>query len=263
MAPAEQIELDFRTRNFILTEIVSFRLKRWTVLLLTWISWIFALVTVTRCTFIKIVSDDESSSDIKSLGLFSVPIYTADKDIRGCVSYESNDGRTGGFKAGRAFSIFLVVTISIAFVIVNGMMLFIQTHMTRRLMYLLVRVCVPVAFIANTLTFVTFSMEECSEKGTKCSPGGAAIVAILNVLVLFILAVLVIVTPAPSQCAFQFVYDFTKVAPRDHSGQSSSSEQKHAQGDIYRSPPKKKNKKNIFRKRREENPENQDDLEQI
>jgi hypothetical protein len=233
------------------------------VFLLTWISWTFALVTVTRCTFIKIGSDDESYSDMKSLGLFSEPIYTADNDLRGCVSYENNAGRTGSFKAGRAFSIFLVANISIAFVFVNGMMLFIQTHMTRRLMYFVVRVCVPVAFIANTLTFVTFSMEECDGKGKKCSPGGAAVVAILNVLVLLFLAVLVIVTPAPSQCAFQFVYDFTKVAPRDHSGQSSSSEQEQAQGDIYRSPPKKKNKKNIFRKRREENPENQVDMDQI
>jgi hypothetical protein len=103
------------------------------------------------------------------------------------------------FQASRVFGVVLAMLSMLLLVMVNMMVLFVRLDDRRRLLHLIIRVLVPIAFVGSIFTLVVFSMDECQKDDMQCPPGAGGVVAIMNMFVFAVLSVLVFRAPTPSQ----------------------------------------------------------------
>jgi len=99
------------------------------------------------------------------------------------------------------------MAMTLSLLIVNLMILFLTDFATRRCFLIVVRVLFLSAFVCSLLMFMIFAMQECDSDGMKCVPGGAGIVACFNVVILLVLCVLILITPAPQNPIFLAIWN--------------------------------------------------------
>jgi hypothetical protein len=180
------------------------RVKKFRFLLLFVIAyvWLVTIVGVRGCTFILVGSTGNDSLDLKGFGLFNHAVYEEDGDFRGCLAYSNTErgSFSPSFQASRVFG-----TISALLMTVVTLCVVIQLFcsIAKEEIWLFIRALLPISLLSQLLSFVAFNMNECSESaGNECVPGGAGIMLILNVIVVFFLSIFVCKLPPPSNPVF-------------------------------------------------------------
>jgi hypothetical protein len=168
---------------------------------LTWLAWAFTVVSVQHCSFFKMGPADLDYGSLDGMGFFYQAYYEHEKhDFLGCIQYNVDASWSGAaFQASRVFGVVLAMISTLLLVMVNMMVLFVRLDDRRRLLHLIIRVLVPIAFVCSIFTLVVFSMDECHKDDMQCPPGAGGVVAIMNMFVFAVLSVLVFRAPTPSQ----------------------------------------------------------------
>jgi hypothetical protein len=170
---------------------------------LAWLTWVFSIVSVQHCSFIKMGPANVDYDSLDAMGFFHQAYYDdKNRDFLGCIKYEVDASWSGTFLAARFFSSFLALLSTLLLVMVNLMIIFIRAHSRRRLFHSIIRVLVPIAFLCSIFTLAVFSTDECKKDDFQCPPGAGGVVAIINTFVLAVLTVLVFLAPTPSQPVF-------------------------------------------------------------
>jgi hypothetical protein len=174
------------------------RLK-WTVLFLSFLSCLFALISVAGCTYMKMGESALEYDVLVPSGIFREPVYNEERsEVLGCVRYADSRQVDRGFKIVRAMAVLMVLCLSIIFFLITPTILFITNAGKRVIFYSLCRVLAIPALVFNCIMFILFGRKECTSGAIQCSPGFSGILAIINTFIIFILAVLLFLTPVPS-----------------------------------------------------------------
>jgi hypothetical protein len=169
------------------------RLK-WTVLCLSWLAFLLGIMSVTGCTYMEMGGGTAA-------GIFREPIYDDDDDstkILGCVRYADSRQVDRGFKIVRAMSVLMLICMTAIVLLITPTVLFMTNHAKRISFYSLCRILVSPTLIFHCIMFILFGREECASAEMQCSPGFSGKIAIINTFVIFILAILLFVTPVPT-----------------------------------------------------------------
>jgi hypothetical protein len=172
------------------------------IFVLSWISFFFGLVSVSGCDFIRMGKSDAAYGSLESLGLFRVPYHSEhDNSFLGCIAYDSAAEWDRGFRNSRAMALLGMLCLSGIVFFITPAILFITNKGMRIVFYWLARFLVLPALFFNCMVFIMFGRDECGEGATKCPPGSAGILAMINVFIIAILAVLLFVTGCPTNPA--------------------------------------------------------------
>lgn len=169
------------------------------------LSWIFAIVGISRCTFLLVGATGQDRMSFSGLGLFNRAYYMND-DILGCISYSpsARNKFDGPLEVGRAFAVFNVILMTISFLsyfILHGFMQ--PSGMKNTIWLAAAQVTIPCAFISQLIVFSAFRTEGCTGMDhVDCVPGVTGIVAILNTFLQFSLSVLIFSISTPSRPLF-------------------------------------------------------------
>jgi hypothetical protein len=168
------------------------------IFVLSWISFVFGLVSVSGCDFIRIGESNAEYGSMESLGLFRVPYHSEhDNSFLGCIAYDSAAEWDRGFRNSRAMALLGMLCLSGIVLLITPAILFITNKGMRIVFYWLARFLVLPALFFNCMVFIMFGRDECAE-GARCPPGSAGILAMINVFIIAILAVLLFVTGCPT-----------------------------------------------------------------
>jgi hypothetical protein len=161
-----------------------------------------SVVSIAQCTFIVLAPDNsQTSTMLVARGMFTEAYYE-EGTLRGCLSYTSESNFKGAFMASRVFGVFTSFILAVSVVLASAMVLFVTRHHLRRMFLLIMRILNPFAFFFSAFMFSAFSADECSAPGISCKPGSAGIVAAVNTIVIFVVAVLAILVPGPKHSIF-------------------------------------------------------------
>jgi hypothetical protein len=204
-------------------------LHRWSMFGLTWLVWTFTIVSVQHCSFFKMGPANLDYDSLDGMGFFYQAYYDVDddnkRDFLGCLQYKVDASWSGAaaFKASRVFGVVLAMISTLLLVMVNMMVLFVRLDDRRRVLHCMIRVLVPISFLCSVFTLAVFSMDECQKDDMQCPPGAGGVVAIVNMFVFAVLAVIVFLAPPPSQPVFALFKEDAKIPPkkRTHSKQRS------------------------------------------
>jgi hypothetical protein len=176
---------------------------------LTWLAWVFTIVSVQHCSFFKIGPANMDYDSLDGMGFFYQAYYDDEnRDFLGCIQYQVDASWSGAaFESSRVFGVTLAMIFTFLVVMVNMMVLFVRLDNRRRLLYFIIRVLVPIAFVCSIFTLAVFSMGECQKNDIKCAPGAGGVVAIINMFVFAVLSVPVFLAPTPSQPVFVLFKD--------------------------------------------------------
>jgi hypothetical protein len=153
------------------------------VLWLSIVAWIFSIVTVADCTFVRVGLPDADYSQLSEIGLFQ---YNLASDEHQCVAYSNTINFSAAVKTARAFGVLCCILTSLVMLQALGLLLVYQNM--RELVWKSVRLLVIAAPLAQVLTFTAFADDQCNTSNQKCVPGTAGIFAVFNVVVLIVLA---------------------------------------------------------------------------
>jgi len=177
-----------------------------TVAVVMSLCWIFTLVGVTRCTFLLVGAKGQDKADYSGLGLFNRAYYYHD-DILGCISYPpaASGDFDQPFEVGRAFGTITLLLMTTAFVSFFGLHGFTEvSHHKKKAWLALTQCTVPCAFVSQLITFSVVKTESCTHHDSvECVLGVAGVFAMLNVLLLFPLAIFIFAVPCPSKPMFR------------------------------------------------------------
>ena len=181
-------------------------------------SWAFTTVGVTDCTFMLVGIDGQDRDDMSGLGLFNRAFYK-NGDILGCIAYSPTGNTTfdGPFHIGRAFGVMALIFITtslISFIIVHG---FLKGSPAKEIIWwIATQLTLPVAFVAQTITFASFETQSCTHsESMDCVPGKAGVFAILSAILLFTWSILIFSLSCPKDPFFRFRPTLPKVrSPR-------------------------------------------------
>jgi len=169
-------------------------------------SWVCSIIGVTGCTFFLVGATGQDWQELSGLGLFHRAYYK-NNNILGCIAYSpSNKGDFDGpLQVGRAFGVLTLIFITICLVSSIALQGFFDTSRNKeKAWWLLVQLTLPVACLCQVITFATFQTESCTHTDSvACVPGTAGIFAILNVLLVFPLALFVFSLPCPGKPCFR------------------------------------------------------------
>lgn len=168
------------------------------VLWVSVVAWVFSVVSVAACTFVKSGLESASYRDLAEFGLFN---YNFASDERQCVSYGNTVNYSAAAKTARAFGVICCLLTGFAMIQALSLQLFLRSN--RELVWKSTRILLMAAPLAQLLTFTTFGDDVCLAPNVKCVPGAAGIIAILNVFVLVALAVVCCITPPPAQPLYE------------------------------------------------------------
>lgn len=175
---------------------------KWTVFALSWLSWLFGLIAISGCNLMKIGDSELGYGDLDSIGLFQVAYYSdLNDEFLGCISYDSAATWDRGFKTSRAMAVLMMMCLTAIIILITPTVLFLTIRGMRLVFYYLARFLILPALVFNCFMFIFFGRDECAEEDTKCPPGAGGILAMMNVFIIAILAVLLFVTPVPAKPA--------------------------------------------------------------
>lgn len=200
---------------------VEFATKNQSTLLFTGlgISWVFALVIVTRCRFM--------TADELDYGLFKQPYFGGEsgEEFLGCVPYiqggEDDHEDDSGLRAGRSMAVFTVLFTSVSVLCaVSATLAPKEDLVLLRRLWKVTHGCVAVAAVSQMLVFVALSSKLCS---TGCTLTGVGQLSIWNTMLLDVLTLTWFFVPLPSSQWIRW-YDASKmrtksgnVQPQDRS----------------------------------------------
>lgn len=157
------------------------------------------MMSVSGCTYMKMGESTLKYDTLNAAGIFREPVYDKEHNkVLGCVRYSNAAQVDRGFRIVRAMAVLMAICLSVIFLLITPTILFITNNGKRVIFYSVSRALIIPALVFNCIMFILFGREECRAAGTQCSPGLSGIVAILNTFIIFILAVLLFVTPVPS-----------------------------------------------------------------
>lgn len=77
--------------------------------------------------------------------------------------------------------------------------LFSSNMITKKFIHLMLRITFPICLLTNMFILTKmYGIPECSEQGSKCTPGIAAIIAVINTFILGYLAIMIFLIPPPT-----------------------------------------------------------------
>ena len=168
------------------------------VIWLSIIAWIFSVVALADCTFVRNGFEGASYTDLSELGLFG---YNLASDERQCVSYSNTVNFSAAAKTARAFGVICCLLTSFIMLQVLSLQMFLQPK--REFVWKSTRFQVIAAPLAQILTFTVLGDDVCLEPNAKCVPGAAGIVALINVFVLIALACVCWINTSPEQPLYE------------------------------------------------------------
>lgn len=163
------------------------------------VAWIFSVSIIADCTFLRIGLSDTKYGELDEFGIFQINLDSPEGHR--CAAYRGATPISAGFKAARAFGVLNSLALGIAMVQVACLQLF--TDYKRSCMWLSVRVEIIIGFVCQLLTFSAFAEESCGFPDTKCVPGAAGILAIINVVLLMVLMWMYWILPSPAGPMFE------------------------------------------------------------
>lgn len=168
------------------------------VLWLSIVAWIFSIVAVADCTFVRTGVQDADYSDLREIGLFK---YNLASDEHQCVAFSNTINYSAAVKTARAFGVICCLLTSFVMLQVLSLQLFLQYK--REFVWKSTRLYAIAAPLAQVLTFTAFGDDACSVSNEKCVPGAAGIIAIFNVVVLGVLACVCWFATPPEQPLYE------------------------------------------------------------
>lgn len=166
------------------------------------ISVIFAYTAILSCGFLKVGEDTLSYSELEDRGPFFQGQYSNGTKL-GCVRYDPSVPLTAPLKWSQVGGGALMALITICWLMALPWFLFSSNVITKKFLHLMLRICIPICLIINIFVLVKMNgISECSEDGSKCAPGIAAIVAIINVFLLIYMTIMMFLIPAPTLPVF-------------------------------------------------------------
>ena len=173
---------------------------RWTVSVLSLVTWILSVTAVADCTFVREGDRDSKYSDLSEYGIFN---YNAnDPSGHICVAYNRGQEFSSSVRTARAFGTLAAILSGAAMLGILSLQLFLRR--SKEVVWKAVRILVTLAVVCQVIIFAIFGDDNCSENSNrKCTPGPAAIIAALNVILLAILAGLCWGTGPPSKPFFK------------------------------------------------------------
>ena len=161
---------------------------RWTIFVLSILTWILSVVAVAECTFVRIGPRNTQYRNLSEVGLFSF-----DYDLEGghrCLAYDSTVKDDAATKTAQAFACLASILTGFAMIQVLSLQLFLQWKTD--LVWKMIRVEVLAATFSQAIVFAGFGTDECVENPyNKCLPGPAGIINAINVLLLVVVSWLV------------------------------------------------------------------------
>ncbi|CAB9497688.1 expressed unknown protein [Seminavis robusta] len=175
-------------------------------------SVVLSAYSIQRCTFVLSGAIDDPDAHIYAWGLFTTPVYDIDGNVQGCIPYPSSMELGASIKTAQAFGIVLVIFIASIFLGLALVEFFLERGTST--IYHFIRVLLPSSFLCQLLTFAVFASKFCSEvvdeldedKGTvpaTCTPGGAGVVAIFNLVSIILMTTLMSMVTPPEHPVFQ------------------------------------------------------------
>lgn len=168
------------------------------VIWLSIVTWIFSIVAVADCTFVRVGSNNASYSDLSEIGLFQ---YNLANDEHQCVSFSNTINFSAAIRTARAFGVICCLLTSFIMLQSLSLVLFLQNK--REFVWKNARLQAFVAPLAQVLTFTAFGDDACNAFNVKCVPGTAGIIAVANVVLLIALAFVCWFATPPEQPLYE------------------------------------------------------------
>jgi len=177
--------------------------NRCALFVLTVLAWMFSIVAVTHCTFLLYSTSGgllpgQVTQQKQGWGLWTEAVYDPDSgELRGCLKYNDTQVWSGMQLKAKYLGAIVAAFLSLVFVVVSAMFLFVGSPSWQKCLLLIVRIFLPLAFILSGFMFGFFTNANCNAPDAKCVPGPAGIVASINCAVIFVLCVLAYLVTIP------------------------------------------------------------------
>lgn len=176
------------------------RCFRYMILFMIILTWALTIFSIRRCTFVMVSATADPSQKF-GMGVFARAVYH-EGNMLGCLAYPEDvlDEFSGAFKASRVFG--TIAALLMSFVLVCGV-LQLFTTIAKDVVWFVIRGMVSASVLFQGLVFLIFKTSVCEEnEEIECSVGGAAMITVVNCLLLLGLAVLSCVVPPPANPVF-------------------------------------------------------------
>ena len=169
-----------------------------TIFVSTCITWIFCILSVSRCTFFLQESLLNSDEDME-MGLFSRSVYDTNGDLLGCVSYtnQGTDFIDDMFKVGRAFAIIAALCSSVVLLFVCSSILF--SPRGCEVLWSAAGFYSAAGTVGQMFSFFVLNSQHCQSTDHTCSLSAVGKLAVVNVLLMAGLSVKLFWDTAPTR----------------------------------------------------------------
>ena len=153
-------------------------------MMLVVLAFLLSVVVTGDCTFARHGGRGTKYEDLDEFGLFRY--NNGDSDEHQCLAYDSDMALSAELKAGRAFGTLASLFAGTSMLIFVSYFLFLERG--KRISWITARTLAILALISQALTFVVFGEPLCTESGSyQCVLGPAGILAVFNVVLLFVI----------------------------------------------------------------------------
>lgn len=170
--------------------------------MLLWLGFALGYASVTHCSFVRKGDASKEYRSLEQMGVFKVPVYGNDEELLGCIRYDSGSEWDANFKIVRTVSVFLLSSLSILTILHTLSLLFLLQERRKRIIHWVGRVCIFPTLLFNSMLFIILGGNECKADDMQCRPGIGAMLAMLNELVIFVVALLYLLAPPPTHPVF-------------------------------------------------------------
>jgi len=173
--------------------------NRYTVLVLTFLAWVFWLVATAHCTFMILKTNINDTPLAEGFGFFHVAEYE-DGEIRGCLKYNDTVEFGGMANLSRYVGAITAALVTLSFLLVTSLIVFVGKEGMQRLLLLIIRITNPTATILGGFSFGFFTLGNCKDENASCEPGAGGIVGAIGIALLLIVSILcflITIPPSP------------------------------------------------------------------
>jgi hypothetical protein len=184
------------------------------IFICTTIALIFAYCSVLTCDFLKVGDEELSFNELEGRGPFFQGSYSNITKL-GCVRYDPSSEISKPLMWSQVGGGALMALIAICWLMVIQWYLFSNNMITKKFYHLMLRICFPICLLINIFILTKmYGIPECSQPGSKCAPGIAAILAVTNVFILGYLTIIIFLIPPPTQPLLLFNDNIPKKEPK-------------------------------------------------